>query len=214
MRTNEKVEQPRIPGVLGGRGWGMHVKSSWHRLTAKTCHSPPLSTADMSDIQAANSLRLLTSVGPPLTPLSPWQARDRWPSVVTRPSLHRWSTYIQFASDRKTRPTVDDYDRPGRWWWMRCRTHSERFPMHWQTSGQIRWQTAQRRKYDSWGLGVGGNAVDLVGGIGIEFSLSCLVASWVAVSVGHAIWFLAFDLRQWLGNCYKLVFSVDREAYF
>jgi len=71
MRTNEKVEQPRIPGVLGGRWWGMHVKSSWHRLTAKTCHSPPLSTADMSDIQAANSLRLLTSVGPPLTPLSP-----------------------------------------------------------------------------------------------------------------------------------------------
>jgi len=122
------------------------------------------------------------------SPLTPLQARDRWPSVVTRPSLHRWSTYIQFASDRKTRPTVDDYDRPGRWWWMRCRTHSERFPMHWQTSGQIRWQTAQRRKYDSWGLGVGGNAVDLVCGIGIEFSLSCLVASWVAVSVGHAIW--------------------------
>lgn len=69
----------------------------------------------MSDIQAANSLRLLTLVRPPppsqVTPKPPSVAPDRWLSVVTRPSLHRWSTYIQFASDRKTRPTVDDYDR-------------------------------------------------------------------------------------------------------
>lgn len=55
----------------------------------------------------------LSTPPPPsqVTPKPPSVAPDRWLSVVTRPSLHRWSTYIQFASDRKTRPTVDDYDR-------------------------------------------------------------------------------------------------------
>lgn len=139
MQTAEKVEQHKRLGGLNREDvtWVGLKKKTEKRdacnvgacqelmtLTDRKIPSVPaaarLSAADMSDIQAANSLQLLTSVAPvdlaaltpALTPssapswMSPWSMALLW-SRDRR--LIAWSTYIQFASDRKTRPTVDDY---------------------------------------------------------------------------------------------------------